>query len=401
MKEKELTTRAINSFERNISLYKYYLALSGALFIWPIELIYLQSKGLSFTQIMLIESVVSIGQIVMEIPSGIIADYIGCKKTVLIGIISQIIAYSILVLSKTSFNLFLYGFILACGYAMVSGADTALLYDSHKILKREDDYKKTIANAGSLKMWVLAFVTLISGKFYKINPDLPYILSICFLVTSLCILFFCKEVPRDNKGEKKGEIYKEVGLFFKNKILIQIVCFSTLFSCVFSDSNYALQAYMKKMEVDLDFYGVVFFVCNIVSAIAFKYSAKVIETIGKKTVMYGCAITGIIYFIAWKSNSALPIILWPCIRIAIAIVNPFLNVSINKSIKGVNRATMLSVYNAIISVFVSVFDPFLGRIMDLHGVNRGMMMLSVVSLLTFILYFAKGKEFILTTEGQK
>lgn len=136
------------SYEKNIYLYKYYLFFSQALFIWPIEILFFNSRGFNYTQIMLIESIISIVQLITEIPSGMIADRIGCKKTVLVGIFFKILAYLMLITATHFYYFVIYGLFMACGEALVSGADTALLYESHKAIKKEKGFIKTVRQGG-------------------------------------------------------------------------------------------------------------------------------------------------------------------------------------------------------------------------------------------------------------
>lgn len=389
------------SYERNIKWYKYYIVFSGALFIWPIEVLFLKNRGFSFTNIMVIESVISIVQLILEIPSGILGDKIGCKKTVLLGLIFQISAYIILLFNVSLLGAYVYSILLACGYAFVSGADTALLYESHKILNKEADYGKTIRSAGSIKMFVLAFVTLISGALYKINLNIPYILSIVFLFISFVFILAFKEIKINNENifSSNTSYLKETlclakKTFLHNKNIQWIILIALLFTFLFTDINYFMQAYMGSLNIRITYYGVIFFICNIISAIALKYSGKIETKLGENTrIIMSIFITFIFIFAAYVNN------IWGLFvlcftRVVVATISPILNVRINRNIPSKSRASLLSVYYAILSIFVAIFDPIMGKLLDTYGINKVYYIIGIIGIVLsgLLLYEKRNKK---------
>lgn len=361
------------SYERNIRLYKYYVIFSQALFIWPIEILFLSTKGLSYTQIMLIESLASIIQLVLEIPSGIIADAIGCKKTVLLGLILEIIAYIVLIFANGFEICIVYGLIMAGGCAMMSGADSALIYESHLAINRKDDYRQTIQQSGFLKMITLSFVTILSGFLYQKNIYLPHALSIGFLMLSVCVIAMYKDVDTKPDGDAKQGIKEYAGnlmkVFLRNKSMCWLLAVALLFQLLFSDTNYFLQIYMKEVQLEVNFYGPIFFICNVISAISFKNSKKIDAFFGNKTKMVSAVNLLLIYAISAILYNFIGIGVLCLVRIWIATISPLLNASINEKLPTASRATLLSIYAALVSIFVAVFDPIMGFIMDKYGIR--------------------------------
>lgn len=365
------------SFERNINWYKYYIVFSGALFIWPIEVLFFKDRGLSFTNIMVIESIISMVQLILEIPSGILGDKIGCKKTVLLGLISQIFAYIILLFNSSLLGAYVYSILLACGYAFVSGADTALIYESHKFLKKENDYGKTLRSAGSIKMFALAFVSLISGILYKINLNIPYLLSIVFLFIAFVFILKFKETNINNENiSSSNTSYLKENLclaketFWRNKDIHWIILIALLFTFLFTDINYFMQAYMGSLNIKITYYGVFFFGCNIISAIAFKYSGKIEMKLGENTRFIMSIFLTIIFIFAAYINNICGLFTLCFARVGVATISPILNVRINRNIPSKSRASLLSVYYAILSIFVAIFDPIMGKLLDIYGINK-------------------------------
>jgi len=62
--------------QRNINVYYVYMGLFQ-LIIGPIVMLYLLDKGLSYTEIMVLESFFSVAVVVLEVPTGALGDLFG------------------------------------------------------------------------------------------------------------------------------------------------------------------------------------------------------------------------------------------------------------------------------------------------------------------------------------
>jgi len=91
-------------------------------------------------EIFILQSIYSISIVVFEIPSGYFADVIGRKKTILIGAWLGLIGYSIYSFTEGFWSFVFAEITLGIGQSMISGADSAMLYDS---LKDDQNEKNT------------------------------------------------------------------------------------------------------------------------------------------------------------------------------------------------------------------------------------------------------------------
>src|SRR6267143_5175530 len=101
--------------------------------LWvPIWVVFLQRKGLGLTQIGLLEGFAWVLTAALEVPSSAIADRFGRKASIAIGAFLYSVAM-FLILAEALSPAFLLGYALwNSSTAFVSGADSALLYDSLK-----------------------------------------------------------------------------------------------------------------------------------------------------------------------------------------------------------------------------------------------------------------------------
>ena len=114
----------------NILFYYIAHALTGASFIIPITILYYLAFGLNYFEIGLLESIFLLVTLLLEVPTGVLADKIGRKYTASVGFF-LVACGTMLIGAGGSFFIFaLAQIIFGIGASLRSGADTALIYDS-------------------------------------------------------------------------------------------------------------------------------------------------------------------------------------------------------------------------------------------------------------------------------
>jgi MFS family permease len=95
----------------------------------PVIVLFWLSHGLNMTQVMLLQSIYAIGVIILELPTGALADFLGKKISLIIG--SALFSLGMIYYGfSTQFWQFVTGeLIAASGMAFISGADSSLLYE--------------------------------------------------------------------------------------------------------------------------------------------------------------------------------------------------------------------------------------------------------------------------------
>jgi MFS family permease len=133
---------------------------------------------ISLFQVQLIQSWFSFWVFVLEVPTGAVADKIGRKHSLTIGAIMVAIAV-VVYGSIPNFWIFLLAeFLFAFGYALTSGADDALLYDTLKELGREDESKVVMGRADSFHLMGMMIAAPIGGIIAaKFGLNAPIIVS--------------------------------------------------------------------------------------------------------------------------------------------------------------------------------------------------------------------------------
>src|SRR5690606_12070017 len=117
----------------------------------------------SLSQVLILNSWFMLWNFLLEVPTGTIADYWGRKASLTLGSLMAI-GGALIYVSAPRFEVFLLANVVsAAGYALHSGADEALAYDSLKMMGKTSQAKKTFANLESFKLGGVILGALAGG----------------------------------------------------------------------------------------------------------------------------------------------------------------------------------------------------------------------------------------------
>lgn len=189
----------MKKFICNLSIYRFFDEL---IFIYPMYLFMMQDYGLNFFQISMLLSVWSITTLVLEYPSGVIADKF-CRKNILCFAQSMRCFGLFLWLLYPSYEGFLIGFIFwGISGAFNSGTFEALLYEyleDHKKVNeftRYSGYMNAIGLIGTFLAAVGATLTV------KLGYSFALMISIAALLISTGAIYF---VPSKLSNETRND----------------------------------------------------------------------------------------------------------------------------------------------------------------------------------------------------
>ena len=122
----------------------------------------LAARGFSLWEIGLAESVYHIVSLFCEVPSGMAADLLRRRKTLLSGGVLTVTCNLLMAFAPNLFTICLAMGLNALAMTMFSGTFTALVYDSLKTEGREDEYIQVSANSSQISMLANAIGSLAS-----------------------------------------------------------------------------------------------------------------------------------------------------------------------------------------------------------------------------------------------
>jgi len=398
---------------QNIQTIYLYLVLGNTLatsFIWGINTIFLLDAGLSNYQAFLANAFFSLGYVIFEVPTGIIADTFGRRASYLLGAItlaaSTLWYLWIWQIHGPFWQWALSSILLGLGYTFFSGATEAWLVDALHFTKFKGSLDGVFAKAqivgglamltGSLGGGVIAQVT---------NLGVPYILRAAVLLLNFATAFI---LMRDLgfSPKKAGQPIKEMVNIFKASIdnglknpPVRWIMFSAPFiTGVSFYIFYALQPFLLELYGDEKAYSIAGLVAAI-SALAQitggVAASKLRKLFSKRTtyLLTGTAISGIILLLVSQTQNFVVaiglIFIW---GLMFAALSPIRQAYLNGIIPSQQRATVLSFDSLMGSTGGIVVQPILGKAADVFSYSTSYAISSIFQFAALPFIFLARRE---------
>jgi len=159
---------------RNISIYYRFKFSQNMLIIGPVLVPYMLFKGLSYSEMMLLQSISAVAVVLFEVPTGSIADRVSRKFSLVISSVIMAFGLSLYILCGSFLAFALAELLFGLGMTFSSGADSAILYESLSRMEREKEYSKIEAKAMSNIFVGQAVGSIASGLLYSVSPYIPF-----------------------------------------------------------------------------------------------------------------------------------------------------------------------------------------------------------------------------------
>ena len=163
---------AIKIAHRNLSLFICFRMLFNARFYYPVYALIFLEHGLSWEDFGILNAIWAITIILLEVPSGALADTLGRKKLLVLAAVCMVVEMVALLFapmngSEYVFLLFALNRIVSgLAEAAASGADEALAYDSLKEAGLEKDWSKALEKAQRFTSLAFFFAMMTGSAFY-------------------------------------------------------------------------------------------------------------------------------------------------------------------------------------------------------------------------------------------
>jgi MFS family permease len=155
--------------EKNIKRLYLVNVLSNAQFHLVVYTLFLLSKGFSTQRFFIIESAYYLIALLMEIPTGVFSDRKSRKWSLIIASAIGLINTPIIILSDSFVLVLIAMSIGGVSSALVSGTDTAILYDTLKVLNQEGNFKRISGKMGWYTSLSMALAGIIGGLIAQVD----------------------------------------------------------------------------------------------------------------------------------------------------------------------------------------------------------------------------------------
>lgn len=355
-----------------------YFRIAGASWVALLAL-----RGFSMLEIGMLESIFHIVSSWFEIPSGVVADVFGRKKTMVLASLVSFVSGLFMILSNNFWSVaFAIGF-SALSYNLESGTREALAYDSLKFAGQEEKYNKFASTEMMLYRITSSTATLCAGFALWLGYRKAYAFDIVFSLMAIGIACSLNEVsvsndentdnkennnPNANKNTKivyrfKNVITESWHFMIINKKARSIMVINALIGAVSTLVLFFLQAKLPLAGLNDALLGPALFVMGLGAAFGAKAAGFFPKWKYKKYIITSSI--GVIFAFAMVFTEL------PYVMVLGGFAGSFFDdfievrtdIILNEMIPSEQRATLISVNSFMFSLVMIVMSTLMGSIM--------------------------------------
>lgn len=388
---------------RNIPIAYALGALRNSWF-WLGIWVFYYLRFTDYAGIGLIETVLIITMTVMEIPTGVIADLLGKKPTLILSFLLQAINNLVIAFAPNLSFLLLAALIGGLGGTLYSGAMEALIYDSLKERNQEGRYHKILGNVFSLQFVMMAVTGSIGGFLYGVDPRLPFIASGFGYLVATLLSFALREPPIDTEkfslhiflAQNKRGLMQLFGRREVRMLIFFLVSIASIGVVADEMLNDVLAVEFGFQPHQL---GVFIAVVSLISAAVSQFSSRIIRRVGSINTV---VLLGLILSMTYLLSPWVGIVvggLTLLLRVSFqSIVHNATSGVINQHTESRYRATTLSSFNMIKNLPYVFSAYLLGSLMDIITVRIFAFVLGIAVLAIIGLFLAARDARMVTVE---
>ncbi len=365
--------RERRSYEANIGKLFLYTFLLDFQLWWPLWVVYLlEMRGFSLTQVSLLGGPFWLVMVLGEVPTGAVADRWGRKWSLLLGAV--FFSWGVLVFAVSSnYLLILVSYVgWALAYTFQSGASSALLFDSLKMLGRQGDFERLTGRLSAVVSLAGLGGVLLGAPFAAATDlSVPILVSGAIAALAAPVAFWMKEPPIAEDERSAGYVSllrDSVTQVRRSPAVLRMLVYAAVIGVAAFAPALFIQPFLRSHDVSIANLGFIQTPNRILTIAGALLAYRASALLGRRLLFASLPVVMVTSYVlvgAWGSVYAyagfLPIAAMQGFSL------PATGNYINQRIPSGQRATILSLSQLLFSLALAPLEPVLGFIGDHWG----------------------------------
>jgi len=384
----------------NKTIWQYYLFTffrDFAFFSAVLVPFFTQWGNISLIQVQFLQSWFMLWIFLLEVPTGVIADCLGRKYSLALGTIVWSMA-ALIYGSVPHFAIFLIGeFFFAMAMALISGADSALLYDSLKEAGREAESKSIFGKAHSIHLFGI-FLSAPLGGIIADKWGLNYPMLFSALPISLAgfIAWKMKEPVVEKNAISESTRYLDIAkkglrFFLRHPNLRWIALDGIIVASAAYFVIWLYQPLLMSLNVSVKYYGWFHALLVAIEMLIASNFGRLENFLGsaKKYLRFSAVITGLAFILAAVFPSFISAMLLIVLAGGFGLTRiELMMADMNRVVPSAQRATVLSFVSMFRRLALVLLNPLIGYLAD-YSLSLALL---IVGLLPFLVLFISANK---------
>ena len=391
---------------KNAKLYPIYKMFSwDLLFFYSIEfLFYTITKKVTASEVLVINGIYLLCRIIMKIPAVAITDFLGRRKSIILGNIMLIIYMLILIIVPGAIGIIIANLIFSLGYNIKTIAESNLLYDSVSTRGGEGLYSKLDAKGGSLYYILDGVASLTAGYLFVMNNYLPMFICLGFIIISTILSFKFEDIyeVKKEKNNSKGLIntlkeYKQdlktsFKFILKSKRMKAFILFQIVFYSLISIIDTYNGDLLTNIGIPEEQFSMIFAILNLIGGISLSLKKPIEKKFKNRTLAFislmyigACIVIGAISTM-YTDDFIIPVILVMYViqRISTSIWYILESKYLKNFTNEYMRNKITFTYEFIGGIAASIFSILGGVLLEVASIQNAFLLVGLIALASMV-----------------
>jgi predicted MFS family arabinose efflux permease len=352
---------------------------------------FFSAKGIGMQQFMELQAIFAIVILLGEVPSGLLSDLWGRKKTLLLGATLKAVGFSMLPLWDSYEGFLAYHLTMGVALSLISGGDVAFLYDSY--LATENDKHRGTAVLGNAKFAATLGTTLsalVGGAVVTLSYEHLVWANAALSWIPVLLVLSLTEIPLGPNPKKKQRAagLKDVlaNVLLRDGMIRLVFLNLVVTGCIGLTMFWVNQKYWQETDVPLIWFGVLLAAYSLVDGFAAKFAARAVRRYGWRLPLLAVGLLPILSFAAMAALFGWAGIAFGFLfKIGRGLGEVLFLEALNERISSAFRATVISLSQLGLRGAFMVLAPVAGYGIDAYGLPPVLSALAILFALVFLL----------------
>lgn len=276
------------NLHKNIRLLAWFNFFLSFRFYAPVLIIYFVRVTGSYALGASIFSIIMLSSALLEVPTGIFSDLIGRKKTLVLGAFSTLVSVLFYAIGGSYLILAIGAILQGLAMAFYSGNNQALLHDTLRESKQEEEYAEFYGKTSSAEQTGLA-ITAIAGGVIA-HWSFAWVMWLSVIPAIVGVIVSLRVVESKVFESNDGNIYSHLGEAlrgFKNNRKLRMLSLSSIIGFGQAEAGFQFRSAFVETLWPVWAVGVAQGLSNIGASLSFYFSGKFIKKFGALKLLMG------------------------------------------------------------------------------------------------------------------
>jgi len=373
----------------NIKILTWFNFFTDFKLYSPVAIIYFTLVSGSFALGMSVFSIAMIASALFEIPTGVISDRMGRRKTLILGAIAAVFCSVFYALGGSFWILAIGALFEGVSRSFYSGNNDALLHDSLEESNQQQDYAEFLGKTSSMFQMALAVSAVLGGIIA--SWSFPLIMWLSVIPQTVCLLLAFSIQEPNKFSAMSGNIFQHLReslrKFRKNKKL-RLLTLSHIVGYGFGEAGFQFQSAFYNSIWPVWAIGFAKTLSYLFATISFRISGRLIKRFGGIEVIL---VDNFYNRIVNITATLFPTILSPVMMSSTSIFHGLTSVAkstlLQKEFTNEQRATMGSLNSFAGSIFFGLVAVSLGLVADRLTPAKALFLLQIFQIGNLLIYW--------------